>query len=138
MLHGNEEEAVTWSVADPACGTGGFLVSFMEALREHFTTEDGVIKHPAEEGDANGKEDVTYTGDRLTPAQWKHIQHGMFRAYLWRPSPAVLQLLGMPAHFGRAVHKLSERFQERFLTTLEQDKAFRVAVRALLERGADA
>ena len=41
MLHGNEEEAITWTVGDPAVGTGGFLVGFMVGLREYFTSKEG-------------------------------------------------------------------------------------------------
>src|SRR3954467_384704 len=37
VLDGNYDEALSWTVGDPACGTGGFLVQFMQALREHFT-----------------------------------------------------------------------------------------------------
>ncbi len=74
VLEGNEEEALTWTVGDPACGTGGFLVQFMEALRKHFTSEEGV--HVDEE--TGGK---TYTGDLIEPAQWKHIKSEMFHGF---------------------------------------------------------
>lgn len=56
VLHGNEEEAITWSIGDPAAGTGGFLVGFMEALREHYTSEEGRVI-----AKVNGKEEITYT-----------------------------------------------------------------------------
>ena len=42
VLEGNHDEALSWKVGDPACGTGGFLVQFMEALRQHFTSPDGI------------------------------------------------------------------------------------------------
>lgn len=74
VLAGSEEEAISWTVGDPACGTGGFLVQFMEALRKHFTSEDGV--HVDEE--TGGK---TYTGDLITPQQWKHIKSEMFHGF---------------------------------------------------------
>ncbi|WP_366038005.1 N-6 DNA methylase [Rubinisphaera sp.] len=74
VLAGNEEESISWTVGDPACGTGGFLVQFMEALREHFTSPDGI--HVDEE--TGGK---TYTGDLITPQQWKHIKSDMFHGF---------------------------------------------------------
>ncbi len=74
VLEGNEEEALSWTVGDPACGTGGFLVQFMEALRKHFTSEDGI--HVDEETG-----DKTYTADLITPQQWKHIKSDMFHGF---------------------------------------------------------
>jgi type I restriction enzyme M protein len=74
VLEGNEQEALSWTVGDPACGTGGFLVQFMEALRTHFTSEDGI--HVDEE--TGGK---TYTGDLIEPSQWKHIKSQMFHGF---------------------------------------------------------
>jgi len=76
ILQGNEEEALSWRVGDPACGTAGFLVSFAEALKEHFTSEDGKV-----EQDDNGQKYVVYTGDLLTPAQRKHMQQDMLHGF---------------------------------------------------------
>ncbi len=74
VLDGNEDEALSWTVGDPACGTGGFLVQFMEALREHFTSPDGI--HVDDETGAK-----TYTGDLIEPRQWKHIKSEMFHGF---------------------------------------------------------
>ncbi|MFM7165026.1 MAG: N-6 DNA methylase [Planctomycetaceae bacterium] len=74
VLEGNENEALSWTVGDPACGTGGFLVQFMEALREHFTSKDGIHVDEA----TGGK---TYTGDLIEPLQWKHIKSQMFHGF---------------------------------------------------------
>ena len=76
IITGNEDDAMSWTVSDPACGTGGFLVSFAEALIEHFTSEDGKVVE-----EVDGKEETTYTGDQITPKQWKHIQSGMFHGF---------------------------------------------------------
>jgi len=76
VLQGNKEEALSWRVGDPACGTAGFLVSFAEALKEHFTSDDGKVEH-----DDNGQKYVVYTGDLLTPAQRKHMQHDMLHGF---------------------------------------------------------
>ncbi len=34
VLEGNEQQALSWTVGDPACGTGGFLVQFMEGTSQ--------------------------------------------------------------------------------------------------------
>jgi type I restriction enzyme M protein len=114
MLQGNEEEAMTWSVGDPACGTGGFLVGFMEALREQFTSEDG--KHVEE---IDGKEVTTYTGDRITPAQQKHIQSGMFHGFdfdvtMLRIAAMNLMLHGVDTPDIHYQDTLSNNFPEKF------------------------
>ncbi|MGE3777061.1 MAG: N-6 DNA methylase [Pirellulaceae bacterium] len=114
VLEGNEEEAITWSVADPACGTGGFLVSFMEALREHFTSKDGRVV-----SQVNGKEEITYTGDQITPAQWKHIQSGMFHGFdfdvtMLRIAAMNLMLHGVDTPDIHYQDTLSNNFPEKF------------------------
>lgn len=114
VLEGNEDEAITWSVADPACGTGGFLVSFMEALREHFTSKDGRVV-----SQVNGKQEVTYTGDQITPAQWKHIQSGMFHGFdfdvtMLRIAAMNLMLHGVDTPDIHYQDTLSNNFPEKF------------------------
>ena len=74
VLEGNHDEALSWKVGDPACGTGGFLVQFMEALRQHFTSPNGI--HVDEETGSK-----TYTADLIEPHQWKHIKSEMFHGF---------------------------------------------------------
>lgn len=74
VLEGNQDEALSWTVGDPACGTGGFLVQFMEALRKRFSSPDGI--HVDEESG-----DKTYMGDLIEPNQWKHIKSEMFHGF---------------------------------------------------------
>ncbi|HBH53138.1 MAG TPA: N-6 DNA methylase [Planctomycetaceae bacterium] len=69
------EPEPTWVIGDPACGTGGFLVSVMEHLRKKYTSPEGRIVETE-----NGVEHVTYTGDLLEPYR-KHIQAGMFHGF---------------------------------------------------------
>lgn len=114
VLHGNEEEAITWSVGDPAAGTGGFLVGFMEALREHFTSEEGKVTEQV-----NGKEETTYTGDQITPRQWKHIQSGMFHGFdfdvtMLRIAAMNLMLHGVDTPDIQYQDTLSNNFPEKF------------------------
>ena len=95
VLEGNAEEALSWKVGDPACGTGGFLVQFMEALRKRHTSPAGIIKNepepardsgsprPGTPGRGAGGEgfNVSYTGDLIAPQQWKHIKSEMFHGF---------------------------------------------------------
>ena len=87
VLHDNYDEALSWTVGDPACGTGGFLVECMQALREHFTSKDGIVveKVPIEDKDGNPtgefREEKIYTGDLIEPRQWKHIKSDMFHGF---------------------------------------------------------
>lgn len=74
VLQGNENEALSWTVGDPACGTGGFLVQFMEGLRKRYTSSDGI--HIDDETGG-----MTYTGDLIEPSQWKHIKSEMFHGF---------------------------------------------------------
>ncbi|GAB5407320.1 MAG: class I SAM-dependent DNA methyltransferase [Aureliella sp.] len=114
IIKGNEEEAITWSVADPAAGTGGFLVGFMEALREHFTSEDGKVVE-----EVDGKEEVTYTGDKILPHQWDHIQDGMFHGFdfdvtMLRIAAMNLMLHGVDTPDIHYQDTLSNNFPEKF------------------------
>ena len=63
------------TIADPACGTGGFLVQSMEYLRRKYTSETGQLK---ERDPDTGEDVITYTGDILTPEQWGHVRKDMF------------------------------------------------------------
>lgn len=74
VLEGNEEQALSWTVGDPACGTGGFLVQFLEGLRKRHSSQDGIQVDP-ESGDK------TYMGDLIEPHQWKHIKSKMFHGF---------------------------------------------------------
>ncbi len=65
----------TWTIGDPACGTGGFLVGVMEHLRRKFTSPEGRLVEKID-----GQEVVTYTGDLLEPHR-KHIATGMFHGF---------------------------------------------------------
>ncbi|MDZ7620439.1 MAG: class I SAM-dependent DNA methyltransferase [Patescibacteria group bacterium] len=116
MLAGNEEEAITWTVGDPAAGTGGFLVSFLEALREHYTSEAGRVVTKV-----NSHEEITYTGDQITRQQWKHIQSGMFHGFdfdvtMLRIAAMNLMLHGVDTPDIHYQDTLSNTFPEKFPT----------------------
>jgi type I restriction enzyme M protein len=62
-------------IADPACGTGGFLVGTMDyLLRTH--TSAGMV----EERQVNGHTEKIYAGDLLEP-HWDHIRRDMFHGF---------------------------------------------------------
>jgi type I restriction enzyme M protein len=69
-----DREELTWTVADPACGTAGFLVGAMQYLTEKYTSDAGKIEDPA----SNGDKTFTYTGDDLKPEERQHLRNGMF------------------------------------------------------------
>ena len=87
LLYGNYDVALSWIIGDPACGTAGFLVKFMQALRKHFTSPEGVLieKISIEDKDGNPTgefgEEKTYTGDVIEPHQWKRIKSDMFHGF---------------------------------------------------------
>lgn len=62
----------TETVADPACGTAGFLVGTMEHLLREHTSREGVLT--SESGQP------IYTGDKLEPYR-AHIQNDMFHGF---------------------------------------------------------
>ena len=64
-------------VADPACGTGGFLVSVMEHLLERHTSPEAVIEDVDPDTGVRSK---IYTGDLLEDFR-DHIRSGMFHGF---------------------------------------------------------
>jgi type I restriction enzyme M protein len=62
----------TDTIADPACGTGGFLVSALDYLYEKNTSKAGIVTR--EDGT------VIHTGDKLEPYR-NHIQKDMFYGF---------------------------------------------------------
>jgi len=72
------EPKPTEVIGDPACGTGGFLVSTMEYLLETHTSPEGVIK---ETDPDTGAVEKIYTGDLLDDEARKHIRSGMFHGF---------------------------------------------------------
>ena len=101
--------------------------------RPFFKTVNDYVHH-LDESRANGREPWAPNTVAELEAALEHFpQHG--RRCL--PSPCELTLIGLPAHFGREVKPFPELFQERFLTTLEDDFEFRDAVNILLNRSND-
>ncbi len=64
-------------IGDPACGTGGFLVSVMEYLLETYTSPEAVIE---EKDPETGAVEKVFTGDLLEEHR-EHIRSGMFHGF---------------------------------------------------------
>ena len=64
-------------IGDPACGTGGFLVSVMEYLLETYTSAEAVIQQTDLE---TGAVEKIYTGDLLEAHRY-HIRSRMFHGF---------------------------------------------------------
>ena len=65
-------------VGDPACGTGGFLVSVMEYMLQTHTSPEGIIEETDPE---TGTTEKIYTGDLARRAPRKHIRSSMFHGF---------------------------------------------------------
>ncbi|MFC1585746.1 N-6 DNA methylase [Fibrobacterota bacterium] len=74
----------TDKVCDPACGTGGFLVSAMEYIRRTHTSPDMVQEEINGDGkpvlDDHGNPVKHYPGDQLSAAEWNAVQK-MFHGF---------------------------------------------------------
>jgi type I restriction enzyme M protein len=97
-------------VADPACGTAGFLVSVMLYLLEKHTSKAGRIK--AEDGS------IIYSGDKLEPYR-DHIQNKMFHGFdfdatMLRIASMNMMLHGVENATIRYRDTLSNSFPEKF------------------------
>jgi type I restriction enzyme M protein len=98
-----------WTIADPACGTAGFLVAVMEYLQENYTSPEGVL---IEERD--GETFRVLTGDLLEPYR-AHIRSDMFHGYdfdvtMLRIAAMNLMLHGVDNPHVDYMDTLSERF----------------------------
>ncbi|MGD7034104.1 type I restriction-modification system subunit M [Methylotuvimicrobium buryatense] len=68
-------------IADPACGTAGFLVAVMEHLLETYSSEQGVLVESITDDKGKAVVQKTYTGDLLDQTQWRHIKTQMFHGF---------------------------------------------------------
>lgn len=105
------EPKPTEIIGDPACGTGGFLVSVMQYLLEKHTSKQGIISH--EDG---GK---TFTGDQIKPEEWDHIRSNMFHGFdfdstMLRIAAMNLMLHGVDEPDIHYQDTLSNNFPEKF------------------------
>lgn len=76
MADAKDREELTWTIGDPASGTGGFLVSVIEHLMQRYTSAKGKI-----EEEVDGEKQVTYTGDLLGRDERKWITSKMLHGF---------------------------------------------------------
>lgn len=98
------------TVADPACGTAGFLVGVVHYLMETYTSKKGRIK--------NDDGSILYTGDKLEPYR-DHIQNTMFHGFdfdatMLRIAAMNMMLHGVENATIRYRDTLSNSFPEKF------------------------
>jgi len=103
----------TEKIADPACGTGGFLVGTMEYLLRSHSSPEGI-----HEQQVNGHVERIYTGDLLEKHR-QHIRTGMFHGFdfdatMLRIAAMNLLLHGVDAPDIHYQDTLSASFSERF------------------------
>ena len=102
-------------VGDPACGTGGFLVSVMEYLLQTHTSPEGIIEETDPEIGVTNK---IYTGDLLEEYR-EHIRSKMFHGFdfdatMLRIAAMNLMLHGVDNPDIHYQDTLSSGFTERF------------------------
>lgn len=98
-------------IADPACGTSGFLMQTREYIREEYTSKEGKID--------NGDGSFTYAEDKLKEYQIAHIQndflHGFdFDTSMLRIASMNLMLHGITAPNIYYQDTLSGRFHDNY------------------------
>jgi len=102
-------------IADPACGTGGFLVQVMEHLLERYTSPEAIIEETDPE---TGKTSKIYTGDLLEENR-EHIRNKMFHGFDFDATMLRIAAMNMMLHGvdNPDIHyqdTLSNSFPERF------------------------
>jgi type I restriction enzyme M protein len=102
-------------IADPACGTGGFLVETMQHLLEKYTSPEGVLEETDPE---TGKVEKIYTGDMLEEHRG-HIKSDMFHGFDFDTTMLRIAAMNMMLHGvdNPDIHyqdTLSNSFPEKF------------------------
>ena len=101
------------TIADPACGTAGFLATAMEYLQEKYTSPEFVI----EQKDEDGTPYKIYPGDLLEPYR-KHLQTEAFVGFdfdqtMLRIAAMNMLLHGIEEPSINYMDTLGNRFEER-------------------------
>lgn len=109
------EPKPTDMIADPACGTGGFLVETMQHLLEKYTSPEGVLEETDPE---TSKVEKIYTGDLLEEHR-DHIKSDMFHGFDFDATMLRIAAMNMMLHGvdNPDIHyqdTLSNSFPEKF------------------------
>jgi type I restriction enzyme M protein len=108
----------TSRIADPACGTAGFLATSYEYLLEKYSSPDGVITETAINEKGEEVEQKIYLGDLLHEHR-AHVDRDMFHGFDFDSTMLRIAAMNLVMH-GIAepdIHyqdTLSQRFSERF------------------------
>ncbi len=117
------------TVADPACGTAGFLVSVMEHLLETYSSEEGTIRETITGADGKKQDAITYTGDLLDQDHWTHIKTQMFHGFDFDSTMLRIAAMNLYMHGAEDpdIHyqdTLAQSFSDRF--PAKEKEAFNV------------
>lgn len=109
-----DRQELTWTIADPACGTGGFLVSAIEHLYEKYTSAEGILR---EEDDDHIQ--LTYSGDQFTKEERKHLATKMLHGFDFDVTMLRIASMNLMTHGvdRPSIHyqdTLSNSFRDRF------------------------
>lgn len=108
----------TSRIADPACGTAGFLATSYEYLLEKYSSSDGVITETITNEKGEEVEQKIYLGDLLHEHR-AHVDRDMFHGFDFDSTMLRIAAMNLVMH-GIAepdIHyqdTLSQRFSERF------------------------
>ncbi|MCG7995582.1 MAG: type I restriction-modification system subunit M [Candidatus Thiodiazotropha taylori] len=105
-------------IADPACGTAGFLVSALEHLLEKYTDKNGVIEEECED-ELGAFTRRTYTGNKLSTKDREHIETQMFHGFDFDSTMLRIAAMNLYMHGARDpdIHyqdSLAQSFADRF------------------------
>jgi len=109
---------VTHRIADPACGTAGFLTTTYEYLLQKYSSPEGGITEQVTNGNGEQIEQIIYTGDLLHEHR-DHVDRDMFHGFDFDATMLRIAAMNLVMH-GVAepdIHyqdTLSQRFEERF------------------------
>ncbi|WP_207063404.1 class I SAM-dependent DNA methyltransferase [Motiliproteus sp. SC1-56] len=107
----------THRIADPACGTAGFLASSYEYLLEKYSSPEGVIRETVTNEKGEAVEQTIYLGDLLHEHR-AHVDRDMFHGFDFDATMLRIAAMNLVMH-GVAepdIHyqdTLSQRFSER-------------------------
>ncbi len=112
------DPVATERIADPACGTAGFLASSYEYLLEKYSSPEGVITETVINDKGQPVEQQIYSGDLLHEHR-QHVDRDMFHGFDFDATMLRIAAMNLVMH-GVAepdIHyqdTLSQRFSERF------------------------
>jgi type I restriction enzyme M protein len=118
MMVDMSDPAVENTIADPACGTAGFLQQAHDFLLQKYTSEQGVHFETIINQKGESEQQATYSGDLLTDEQRKHLNNSAlfgfdFDATMLRIAAMNLLMHGVEQPGIYYQDTLSQSFSER-------------------------